>query len=52
LNVLDRLPKAHVSYMSVFTLTSTATDFAVGYFAINQSEAKELKLMFFSISTY
>jgi len=38
--------------MSVFTLTSTPIDIVVGYFAINQSEAKELKLMFFSNSTY
>jgi hypothetical protein len=51
-NFLDRLPKAHVSYMRVFTLTSTVIDFVVGYFAINQSEAKELKPKFFSINTY
>ena len=51
-NFLDRLPKAHVSYMRVFTLTSTAIDFVAGYFAINQFEAMELKLIVFSISTY
>jgi hypothetical protein len=34
--------------MGVFILTSTIADFVVGYFVINQSEAKKLKLMFFS----